>query len=77
MRPSAIVITALAVTAGAAPTFPKLDLKSVPFPANALDSLSGYFNLIAAKVQAAKVLSVAPKCDLSKAIMPNGENRGP
>ncbi len=40
---------------------------------NALDSLSSYFNLIASKVEAAKAISVAPTCDLSKAKMPTGK----
>lgn len=72
MRPSAIVTATLALAANAAPTtFPILDLKDNPV--SALDGLSGYFNLIASKVQATKALSSLPTCDLSKARMPVGE----
>ncbi|POR33434.1 Malate dehydrogenase [Tolypocladium paradoxum] len=70
MRPSTILASTLAVTARAAPAFPELNLKDLADPTNALDSLSGYFNLIAAKVQAARLLSEAPVCDLSQAQMP-------
>lgn len=70
MRPSTILAATFVALANAAPTFPSLDLKDNPV--SALDNLSGYFNLIAAKVQAAKVLSAAPVCDLSKAHMPIG-----
>lgn len=69
MRPSTIVTATLALAANAAPTtFPILDLKDNPV--SALDGLSGYFNLIASKVQATKALSSLPTCDLSKARMP-------
>lgn len=41
---------------------------------NALDSLSGYFNLVASRVDAAKATSFAPTCDPSKAKMPTGKD---
>ncbi|KAF7554488.1 hypothetical protein G7046_g6814 [Stylonectria norvegica] len=65
MQLSTILVSALAVATSAAPTYPK-----VTRSADALEHLSGYFNLVAHKVQAAKVASWAPVCDLSKAKMP-------
>ncbi|TWU74699.1 hypothetical protein ED733_004893 [Metarhizium rileyi] len=70
MRSSTILTVAFAAAVMAAPTGPTLDMKDNPV--SALGSLSEYFNLIAAKVQLAKVLSTAPVCDLSKAHMPSG-----
>ncbi|KAG5981152.1 hypothetical protein E4U55_003239 [Claviceps digitariae] len=70
MRPSTVVFAIWAVAANAAPSFPILDLKHNPM--GAMTSLSDYFNLLASKVQAAKTLSSAPSCDLSKAHMPVG-----
>lgn len=72
MHLSTILLSTLAVVASAAPTDPTLRLKGVKDPADAISQLSGYFNLLAAKVQAAKVMSVSPVCDLSKAQMPAG-----
>ncbi|GJN67267.1 hypothetical protein PLIIFM63780_004708 [Purpureocillium lilacinum] len=72
MHFSTVLVSALAATVQAAPAFPGLNLKDVPYPVNALDSMSAYFNAIAAKVQAARLLSEAPSCDLSKAQMPLG-----
>lgn len=74
MHFSTALVSALAATVQAAPAFPGLNLKDVPYPVNALDSMSAYFNAIAAKVQAARLLSEAPSCDLSKAQMPLGEH---
>jgi hypothetical protein len=70
MQLSTILLSALVVVAHAAPTDPKLRLKDLPYPAVALDQLSEYFNLLANKVQLAKVANVSPICDLSKAQMP-------
>jgi hypothetical protein len=70
MRFSTVIVSALATLASAAPAEPRLDLKGMPNPADAIDNLSAYFNLLAARVQAAKVMAVPPKCDLSKAVMP-------
>ncbi|KAK2612899.1 hypothetical protein QQS21_001010 [Conoideocrella luteorostrata] len=63
-------MAASAAVVSTAPTWPSLELGVNRL--SALDNLSGYFNLIAAKVQAAKALSSAPVCDLSKAHMPVG-----
>ncbi|KHO00928.1 uncharacterized protein MAM_01706 [Metarhizium album ARSEF 1941] len=67
---STALTAALVVVANAAPALPTLDRRDNSV--NALDSLSGYFNLIASKVEASKLLSTAPLCDLSKARMPDG-----
>ncbi|PNY24440.1 Malate dehydrogenase [Tolypocladium capitatum] len=72
MRPSTVLASTLAMTARAAPTFPELNLKGLADPAGALDSLSAYFSLMADKVQAARLLSAAPVCDVSRAQMPAG-----
>lgn len=71
MAPWGVVTAILAVAATAAPTFPILDLEDDSV--RATESLSDYFNLIASKVQAARTLSSAPICDLSRAHMPAGE----
>ncbi|KAH6603320.1 malate dehydrogenase [Trichoderma cornu-damae] len=71
MRPSTFLLSSLAVFgAQAAPALPKLNLKDIANPAAALESLSGYFNLLAAKVQTFKARPAVPVCDLSKAQMP-------
>ncbi|KAG6015440.1 hypothetical protein E4U43_005314 [Claviceps pusilla] len=70
MRLSTVVFAIWAAAANAVPTFPILNLKDNPM--SALTSLSDYFNLVASKVQAAKFLSSAPACHLSKAHMPIG-----
>lgn len=72
MRPITIFTAAFVAIASAAPTFPTLDTNDNPL--SALDNLSGYFNLIASKVEVAKGLSTAPVCDLSKAHMPTGKH---
>lgn len=75
MRPSTFLVSTLAIFgAHAAPVAPKIDLKNVANPAAALDALSNYFNLIASKVQTAKVQPVAPVCDMSKAQMPTSKH---
>ncbi|KAG6008803.1 hypothetical protein E4U21_003832 [Claviceps maximensis] len=70
MRLSYFISAIWAVAASAAPTRPILDLKHNPM--SAMASLSDYFNLVASKVQAAKALSSAPSCYLSRAHMPLG-----
>lgn len=72
MRSITILTAAFVAIASAAPTFPTLDTNDNPL--SALDNLSGYFNLIASKVEVAKGLSTAPVCDLSKAHMPTGKH---
>jgi hypothetical protein len=70
MRFSTVIVSALAAVASAAPVEPRLNLKDMPNPADAIDNLSAYFNLLAERVQAAKIMAVPPKCDLSKASIP-------
>lgn len=74
MRLSTILASTLAVFASAAPTFPDLNIKEVVNADDTLDSLSEYFNLLATRVQLAKVLTEAPICDVSKAQMPQGKS---
>lgn len=73
MRFSTLFVSAFAVTAYAAPTFPDFRIKDVVNPEDTLSALSEYFNLLATKVQLAKVLSEPPTCDVSKAKMPSSE----
>lgn len=77
MRVSTILVSTLAVATSAAPTFPDLNLNKVINPDDTLDSLSEYFNLLATRVQLAKVQSEAPTCDISQAQMPQGEHTRP
>lgn len=77
MRLSTVVVSSLAAVATAAPTWPSFNIKELANPMNALDSLSGYFNLIASKVEAAKAIAIAPTCDVSKAKMPTVEGLPP
>ena len=72
MRLSAVFVSALAMGASAAPRFPSFDLKNMDEPGAALEAVSNYFNLIAYKAQAAKVVGSAPHCDVSTAQMPVG-----
>lgn len=67
------VLSAFAVAVSAAPTFPNLNIKDVVNPADTLEALSEYFNLLASKVQLAKVLSQAPTCDVTTAKMPTDD----
>lgn len=71
MRSGAIWAAILAASVRAAPAFPSLELKDNS--ADALQKLSDYFNLIAAKIQDSRNLASAPSCDLSKARMPAGK----
>jgi hypothetical protein len=74
MHLSIVTVSTLTAVAGAAPTWPSFNIKDIANPMNALDSLSGYFNLVASKVDAVKAISVAPTCDPTKAKMPTGKN---
>lgn len=62
-----------ASVASAAPVWPSINLGKVRNPFSALDNLSGYFNAVASKVAQAKVISVAPQCDATKAVMPTSK----
>lgn len=70
MRFSTVLVSAFAVAVSAAPTFPTLNIKDVINPEDTLVALSEYFNLLASKVQLAKILSQAPTCDVATAKMP-------
>ncbi|PTB63541.1 hypothetical protein BBK36DRAFT_1171752 [Trichoderma citrinoviride] len=72
MRPSTILVSSLAVFgARAAPAQPKIDLDNIKNPASAVNSLTEYFNLVAAKTEIAKVQPTAQLCDISKSQMPS------
>lgn len=70
MRFSLSLISSLAASAAAAPTWPSLSINALGDPLDALDAVGQYFNLVATKVSAAKAMSGPPKCDVSKAVMP-------
>ncbi|KAM5356397.1 hypothetical protein ACJ41O_003043 [Fusarium nematophilum] len=70
MQLSTLLVSALAASAFAAPTDPKVKVNDARSAIDALGSLSDYFNLLALKVKAAKVSGEAPVCDLSNAKMP-------
>ncbi|TQV99170.1 hypothetical protein V2A60_004663 [Cordyceps javanica] len=70
MRLSTLLVSSLATAASAAPTWPDFQINQLGDPRDALNAVSQYFNIVAAKVSAAKSMSGPPKCDLSKAVMP-------
>ncbi|CAM1510244.1 Fc.00g005790.m01.CDS01 [Cosmosporella sp. VM-42] len=70
MQLSTILLSTLAAVASAAPSYPKYSTKDARSAVDTLGHLSGYFNLIAGKVQAARISATPPVCDLSKAQMP-------
>lgn len=70
MRLSTVLASSLALSAYAAPAYPNFDIKNAINPGDSFESLSEYFNLLATRVQLAKVLSSPPICDISKAVMP-------
>jgi hypothetical protein len=70
MRASTLLLPAMAMLATAAPKYPEFDLKHMKEPGAALETLSNYFNLIAYKTKAAKVIGRPPVCDVSTAQMP-------
>jgi hypothetical protein len=69
MRASSIVFTALCASALAAPVYPDLNLKAA-MPADAMDDLSQYFNMLARKTQEGRQMSWAPTCDMLAAKLP-------
>lgn len=77
MRFSALLLPAMALVATAAPSGPKVAITEKTDATDAMSRVSDYFNLLADKVQVAKVASKAPVCDLSKAYMPAGSERLP
>ncbi|KAK0727379.1 hypothetical protein B0T26DRAFT_672055 [Lasiosphaeria miniovina] len=68
MRASTFILSALGSSVFAAPTFPDLNVAAA-LPGG-IDTVAEYFNLLASKVQASKILIQAPVCDLSKAFLP-------
>lgn len=72
MQLSTFVATVFAVTASAAPSFPKPTITDARSAIDTLGSLSVYFNLVGEKAKAAKAYGVAPGCDLSQAQMALG-----
>ncbi|KAJ3495204.1 hypothetical protein NLG97_g3559 [Lecanicillium saksenae] len=70
MRISTLIVSSLASSAIAAPTWPIFQISELGDPLGALDAVSQYFNLVAAKLSTVKAMSGPPKCDLSKAVMP-------
>lgn len=68
MRASTFLVTALSATVYAAPVFP--DFNVLPATQEKVDTMTEYFTMLARKVQQGKMMSAAPICDLSKAVMP-------
>lgn len=69
MRCSTLVSVALgASTAVAAPAWPEFN-KGAAMPGQ-LETVSEYFNMLARKVHEGRSMSMAPVCDLSKAVIP-------
>lgn len=73
MYGSIILTTLLGASAVfAAPTWPQL--KSGLANSVGHEAVSDYFNLLAQKIDAARLTSFAPTCDMSKAQMPIRKN---
>ncbi|KFA64721.1 hypothetical protein S40285_05276 [Stachybotrys chlorohalonatus IBT 40285] len=70
MHFSTFLLSALAMVASAAPTNPRVNLGNTVDASDAVEKVSTYFNLLASKVQYARVLNNAPVCDLSRAQIP-------
>ncbi|KAI1342233.1 hypothetical protein F5Y15DRAFT_413498 [Xylariaceae sp. FL0016] len=70
MLPSILLVSALSATSVlAAPKWPTINWNAAS--TDGMATVSEYFNLLAQKVEAGKMLSEAPVCDLTKASMPN------
>lgn len=74
MRASLFLTSALAVSAWAAPIFPKIDADA-SIPDN-IRALSEYFGLLASKVHETRTHGTAPICDLSHVSLPAGKSTG-
>lgn len=72
MRTATLLVSVLAVTVPAVPTYPELNMNAA-IPGN-LDDIGQYFNMLAGKVRASQDMSVAQMCDTSKIIMPSGKS---
>ncbi|RYO84607.1 hypothetical protein DL766_009859 [Monosporascus sp. MC13-8B] len=57
-----------ATTIVAAPTWPQVNVNAAM--TDGIETVSEYFNMLASKVEAGKLMKAAPVCDLSKAQMP-------
>ncbi|KAI0598164.1 hypothetical protein F4775DRAFT_556821 [Biscogniauxia sp. FL1348] len=69
MHASIILSVALGASSiVAAPVWPQINWDSAK--TDGLDSVSEYFNMLAKKVEAGKLMALAPTCDLSTAVMP-------
>ncbi|KAH7309456.1 hypothetical protein B0I35DRAFT_482232 [Stachybotrys elegans] len=69
MQFSTILFSTLAVVASAAPTS-RASFRETTDASDALEKVSDYFNLLANKVQFARIMDQAPACDVSRAQMP-------
>lgn len=67
------IISLLAVTTAAAPAWPGFQINELGDPLDALDAVSQYFNLIAAKVSTVRATKGTPQCNLDTAVMPTCE----
>ncbi|KAK4138595.1 hypothetical protein BT67DRAFT_476478 [Trichocladium antarcticum] len=68
MHASLLLVSALAASVWAAPTYPQVDADAA-IPDN-IRAISEYFNLLASKVQDSRILSTPPTCDLSQVSLP-------
>lgn len=68
MHASILLVSTLGAAVLAAPTYPELNVNAA-MPGS-IDTVSNYFNTLAAKVQESRKMSAAPVCDLSKAQLP-------
>jgi len=73
MQLSILLASALSATALAAPAYPDLNLGAAS--PDGIATVSEYFTMLALKVQQSRMMSEAPVCDLSKAVLPTGTNR--
>ncbi|KAK3359377.1 hypothetical protein B0T25DRAFT_96193 [Lasiosphaeria hispida] len=68
MLASTLLLTALGATVFAAPVFP--DITAAAEVPETIDTMTEYFTLLAEKVQQSRLMSAAPVCDLSNAVLP-------
>jgi hypothetical protein len=69
MHASLFLVSTLAASVWAAPTYPKITEDA----ADSIQSVSEYFNLLASKVQESRSWAAPPACDLSSVSLPAGE----
>ncbi|KAK3325322.1 hypothetical protein B0H66DRAFT_599489 [Apodospora peruviana] len=75
MHASILLLSALGASVFAAPVAPDAGL-AARMP-DGIESLSEYFNMLAARTQDVKLMDRAPVCDLSKATLPPSALAGP